>query len=169
MHQFPKSEIGLQKWLQCIGSVHLRSRSKNDLTTEKGSIHNWISHREYKTIKQNKLTYPSEHAVRYFGNIVKESNEYLEKEPHNNNLAKEIKQHILSKYSFDFLNCTVHATLVMEYFVNITIRFTIYNWCNTINKILKGTDVLRLQNEVLPQMQQKALNKYKRKLKIIKR
>lgn len=27
MHQFPKSEIGLQKWLRCIGSVHIRSHS----------------------------------------------------------------------------------------------------------------------------------------------
>lgn len=40
-------------------------------------------------IKNNKLTYPSEHAVRIFGNIVDESNKYLEHNAHKSNIKKK--------------------------------------------------------------------------------
>ncbi|RVE42444.1 hypothetical protein evm_012901 [Chilo suppressalis] len=47
---------------------------KNDLASkesnvDKHSLNNWISIREYKSIKTKKLTYPSEQAVRLFGLI----------------------------------------------------------------------------------------------------
>lgn len=49
--------------------------------------------REYD---KKRLSYPSEYAVRHFVIIVKETNEYLEKNPEVNLITKEIKEHVLS-------------------------------------------------------------------------
>ncbi|KAL4709942.1 hypothetical protein ACJJTC_003905 [Scirpophaga incertulas] len=138
---------------------------KTSLTSKKSSIHDWISQREYNEAKDN-LIYPSEGAVRYFGTVIKETNEYLEQNPHHNKIATRIKDIILSKYSFDFFDCAEHKNVILHHFINIVIRFTIINWCSIINKILKGTDVFRLQKRSdLPPMQKKALEKFKKKLK----
>ncbi|CAK1601421.1 unnamed protein product, partial [Parnassius mnemosyne] len=122
-------------------------------------IHSWISIREYEAIKLKKMTYPAEHAVTMFGLSFKESSEYLELYPQENNISKNIKEKIVSKYSFDFLSCQEHPSL--EYFLGLTIRLAVYNWCYTVNKILKGTDVLRLEGKNLPPMTKKALVKFK--------
>lgn len=67
---------------------------------------------------------------------------------------------------FECLNCESHKDMVTECFLEYTLRLVIFNWCNLINKILKGTDVSRLAiNSHLPAMQLKAYNKYKTKLK----
>lgn len=66
---------------------------------------------------------------------------------------------------FDFLSCESHRDIITEYFLEYTLRLAIFNWCNIINRILKGTDVSRLANKHLPAMQLKAFNKYKTKLK----
>lgn len=39
------------------------------------------------------------------------------------------------------------------------------NWCAVINKILRGTDIVRLQNRNLPKIQKMALEKFNKKLK----
>ncbi|CAH0406564.1 unnamed protein product [Chilo suppressalis] len=138
---------------------------KNSLTTRNlTNIHDWISHREYTKAK-NRLHYPSEGAVRCFGTIINESNEYLEIKGHETNIAKNIKEVVISKYSFDFIVCTEHKLLVIDNFVNLVIKFAIINWCRTINKILKGTDIFRLSNRSLPMTQKMALEKYNKKLK----
>lgn len=137
--------------------------SQSLTTKEPTAVHKWVSQREYNSQK-NRLNYPSESAIRCFGAVVKETNEYLEQKPHENNISCNIANHILSKYSFDFIDCTKHKNKVLEHFVGVTIRFTILNWCNIINKIIKGTDIARL-NKDLPAMQRKALLKFKTKLK----
>lgn len=142
--------------------TNLTSRESN---FEKESVNNWISYKEYKSIKQNKLTYPSEQAVRFFGTITQEANKYLENKPHKKNIIENIKNEIKSKYLFDFLTCEIHKDAMSECFYSLTLRLAVFNWCNVINRILKGTDVSRLNNIALPQMQLKAFNKYKSKLK----
>lgn len=141
------------------------SLSTKESNYEKDSIHNWISYKEFKSIKQNKLAYPSEYAVRFFGNITLEANTYLEKQPQKNSLIKSLMNIIKSKYSFDFLKCELHKDEVADFFLALTLRLAVFNWCNIINRILKGTDVCRLQNRILPSMQLKAYTKYKTKLK----
>lgn len=131
---------------------------------EKSGINNWISFREFKSIKDRKLTYPSEYAVRLFGDITKFTNDYLEENPQRKDILKYLKQ-CMSNYTCDFLDCDQHKNFVRDYFFNLTLRLSLFNWCNIINKILKGTDVIRLQNKVLPPMQAKALNKYKTRLR----
>ncbi|XP_049701000.2 uncharacterized protein LOC126055534 isoform X1 [Helicoverpa armigera] len=136
----------------------------NSMTSERGDIHDWISHREYNKARKV-LKYPSEAAVRCFGTVVRETNEYLEINAHNNQVAKKISDHIFAKYSFDFIDCTEHKSVLLTHFIVLTVRFTIMNWCNILNKILKGTDVSRLQEKDLPAMQKKAFEKFKKKLK----
>lgn len=75
-------------------------------------------------IKNNKLTYPSEHAVRIFGNIVDESNKYLEHNAHKSNIKKkkkQITQNVMSKYSFDFINCKIHRDLARQTFISVSV------------------------------------------------
>lgn len=130
------------------------------------SVNNYISFKEYKAINLKKLTYPSVQAVRVFGDIIKKSNKYLEEQPQKKNLSIFLKNYIQPKCLFDFLDCDLHRDAVSEYFVGLSLRLTIFNWCNVINKILKGTDVSRLDRILeLPKMQLKAFNKYKTRIK----
>lgn len=140
-------------------------RCQKDFTTTELNVHKWISTREYDSLKKNKLTYPSVHAVRSFGYIIKESNEYLERNAYKNNICKEIKQILMSKYSFDFTKCELHRDAAREYFIKVSITLCIFNWCNIINRILKGTDIFRLNRINLPFMQAQAFKKFKTKLK----
>ncbi|KAJ8715732.1 hypothetical protein PYW07_010214 [Mythimna separata] len=156
----------IRKILQKIKCLHCEENlTSRESSYDKNTVNNWISFREFKSIKQKKLTYPSENAVIFFGNIMEEANKYLESQPERRSVIKNIKNHIKSKYLFDFINCELHKDAVSECFLGLTLRLAVFNWCNIINKILKGTDVFRLANKTLPQMQAKALNKFKSKLK----
>lgn len=146
-------------------NVTCRGCKSSFTTSEITSIHDWISCREYNKAKKNSLSYPSEGIVRSFGAIVTETNEYLEHSGHENNISENIKAVIMSKYSFDFVHCAEHKTLLVSHFVDLTVRFSIVNWCNTINKILKGTDIHRLHGRDLPPTQKKAFDKFKKKLR----
>lgn len=149
-----------------INKIKCRVCEKNLTSPEIKTIHNWISYREFKSIKQKKLTYPSEYAVRLFGKITEKANMYLETIPHERDLIKNIKRQIKSNKSmFDFLNCDNHKHIVTEYFLEYCLRLAIYNWCLIINRILKGTDVSRLAKSQLPAMQLQAFNKFTTKLK----
>ncbi|KAJ2937540.1 hypothetical protein O0L34_g19047 [Tuta absoluta] len=132
---------------------------------DKQSVNNWISFREFKSVKKLKLAYPTEHAVRLFSCIIDEANRYLECHPNTKKIKQHIKSSIASKYTIDFLSCGSHKKEVINYFLDLTLNLCIHNWCSTINRILKGTDISRLENKNLPPMQLKALNKYKTKLK----
>lgn len=130
------------------------------------SIHDWIGHREYSAAQKKRLKYPSEGAVRCFSTVITETNDYLEHNGHQNKLSFNIKNNIQNKYSFDFIDCAEHKRQILDNFIDVTVRFTIINWCNCINKILKGTDILRLmRRQCLPNMQKKALEKFKKKIK----
>lgn len=101
--------------------------------------------------------------MRYFSSIVKETNEYLDKHANNQNICKNIIDEIKSKYSFE-IECHKHGEALLQYFQIVTIKLTVFNWCSIINKILKGIDNVRLKDP-LPHMQNKAIQKYKKKLK----
>ncbi|KAI8436197.1 hypothetical protein MSG28_004268 [Choristoneura fumiferana] len=75
------------KCRQC--ETNLTSAESN---LEKNGINNWISFREFKSIKDRKLTYPSEYAVRLFGDITKFTNDYLEDNPQRKDILKYIKK-----------------------------------------------------------------------------
>ncbi|XP_063623639.1 uncharacterized protein LOC134804659 [Cydia splendana] len=136
---------------------------RKSLTTKEGAIHKWIHQREYDAATK-RLTYPSRGAVRCFGTIIKETNGFLEHRAHELNLTAKIMEKILFNNPFSFFKCTTHRE-ILSYFISVTVKFSITNWCNNINKILKGTDIVRIKNRTLPAMQQKAFLKYKKRLR----
>lgn len=138
----------------------------NVTVTENNDIHRWITHREYKTLKQRKLTYPSENAVRYFSSIIHETNMHLETNAHELNLSIEIKKKLLEKYNFDDIGCDIHKYSARNAFLQIAIKLAIFNWSNVINRILKGKDIIRLEmRSNLYPMQKQALLKFKKRFK----
>lgn len=137
---------------------------KSTTTQNISAVHRWIQEKEYKTGKEQKLCYPSEPIVRLFGNIMSETNEYLEKSPNSYNIKGSLMDLIKSKYSLDFFACELHKLQLTECFIDATLKLSIHNWCSTINKILRGVDIVRLKQN-LPAMQKKALLKYTKKLK----
>ncbi|KAL0870915.1 hypothetical protein ABMA27_004745 [Loxostege sticticalis] len=150
---------------ECLKKVKCVDCKKCLTQKNQSAVHKWISHREFKNFKNNeKLTYPSEDAVRYFSYIVKETNEYLDANPNTNNICEKIYKET-SKYSFDFLKCLTHKRAIHQYFVLITSKLCVINWCSIINKILRGVDIARLNKNTITCMQNKALEKYKKKLK----
>lgn len=153
-----------------LSKVNNCAQCEKNLTTSEShcapsEIQNWVKLKEYESLKVKKLTYPSEQAVRLFGVCTEETNKYLEYAPQKNNIKKKIKENIKSKYLFDFFSCEVHKSITSDLFLELAVKLCIFNWCNIINRILKGTDVFRLQNKTLPLIQNKAFIKYKTKLK----
>lgn len=149
-----------------LNRVNCKDCRSNLTVNESSEVHKWISHREFKQYTQKKLTYPAEPIVRYFGTIFDETKLYLEQKPHIPNLSQNIEDSIKKKCSFEHISCQNHKDEVIHALLNISIRLCIHNWCSIINKILKGTDVIRLESRNnLPEMQRKALNKYKKKFK----
>lgn len=136
------------------------SDCKKALTVQQsGNVHNWIDCREYNKSRR-KLIYPSEQSITNFGQILKRTNECLEQFSSQPNISKTIFNSIISKCNFN-IPCIDHKEYIINSFVKITIKLAIHNWCNIINKILKGTDIERLRNKSnISVMQQKALEKY---------
>ncbi|XP_041975781.1 uncharacterized protein LOC121730708 [Aricia agestis] len=141
---------------------------KRQLTTsENETIHNWISQKEYKSCtNKRKLSYPSGKAVRCFGTVMDRANQYLEKKAYEKNVYKGIIKNIEAEVFTDLVDCTMHQNIVKQYFMNVAVRFTIFNWCNNINKILRGVDIYRIKNKSdLPYFQKLAYEKFLKKLK----
>lgn len=138
---------------------------KKDLTsTNESDVHKWVSQKEYKS--RRGLIYASEHFVMLFGTIFKETNLFLDSNAHKHNLATKICNIVQKKCAFEFIKCQKHKNYIIQAFMSITTKLAIHNWCNIINKILKGTDIVRLENmSSKPAMQAKALEKFKKKLK----
>lgn len=157
----------LQKIKCACCEENLTSRELN--YCDNNTINDWISFREYKSVKERNLTYPTKNVVRLFGIIIEEAKQYLKNKPERNPVIKILKIISNRKYLFDFINCELHKDAIFECFLEFTLGLTVFNWCNVINKILKGMDgkdVSRLESKpLLPQMQLKALNKFKTKLK----
>lgn len=137
---------------------------ENEANTSINEVNMLIKYKEYNKIS-NKLTYPAESAVRAFGIINLEANKYLEERAHDKDVIKNLKNILKSRNLFASMGCDEHREALAEHFMVLTLRLTVFNWCNIINKILKGTDISRLENKSLPNMQNKAFVKYKTKLK----
>lgn len=152
---------------KCLYKIKCAECKSNLCQKELSTAHTWILEKEFKGFKNDKnLIYPTENALRIFGSIVKEANEYLEIKAHLPNVIYSIKNIIKEKYSFDFLKCDEHKNILLNYFLYICIKLTFINLCSVVNKILKGTNIDRLKSvHKIPYMQNKALQKYKKKLK----
>lgn len=108
------------------------------LANSKENIHEWILHREYKKCTRNNLAYPSKRFLFLYRDISNGIHNNLNLYSHKNNVGKILKHDILSKISIKWLGCTIHKQSVQDFFMRLIMRVHIHNWCNIINKILKG-------------------------------
>ncbi|KOB58176.1 Uncharacterized protein OBRU01_25471, partial [Operophtera brumata] len=75
--------------------------------------------------------------------------------------VQDITNEILKKIflDFDFLKCEEHKNEMIDYVINLSCRFFIYNYCKDINKILIGKRDL---NDDEDTFQMKAIKHYRK-------
>ncbi|KAL0859098.1 hypothetical protein ABMA27_010940 [Loxostege sticticalis] len=121
-------------------------------------IHSWICHRERSSLKGKNLNYPTPKFVQIFRELVKCINRYLDNFAHRPDVVKNIRLHFLNSIDVEFLGCAQHHS---QLFMIIVCRVQIHNWCNSINKILRGSFSEKLSPHLKSPMQAMALKKYK--------
>lgn len=96
----------------------------------------YIKYREYAGKRW--LCSPTDAVVQCISAIQDITNTII-KECIDQNCTKEfIKTYLITLLEFDFLNCLEHKEEIIQYLVNSTSRFFLYNYCKDINKILNG-------------------------------
>ncbi|KAF9408378.1 hypothetical protein HW555_011915, partial [Spodoptera exigua] len=102
------------------------------------NFHKWIMHREYKQLKNSNLAYPSKQFLILYRDIANLIHSYLIQYAHLKSTGKNIKKEINKNLKFDWLGCSKHKKITSEYLISLILRLQIHNWCNIINKILRG-------------------------------
>ncbi|KAF9407962.1 hypothetical protein HW555_012193, partial [Spodoptera exigua] len=92
------------------------------------NFHKWIMHR----------TYPSKQFLILYRDIANLIHSYLNQYAHLKSTGKNIKKEINKNLKFDWLGCSKHKKITSEYLISLILRLQIHNWCNIINKILRG-------------------------------
>ncbi|KPJ19999.1 hypothetical protein RR48_01231 [Papilio machaon] len=107
-------------------------KCKNELISNNQS--EYIRYREYAG--KQWLCSPSDSLLRCISSLQDINNTILRKNLEKNNLKELIKTIIFSTTEFEFLNCEIHKEKIVDYLVNLSCRFFIYNYCKDINKII---------------------------------
>lgn len=94
--------------------------------------------REYKKGKTY-LTYPSSKLVIIFSKIQDVITHIIKKNPMSPNIKVLLKTYLYTELDFDFLDCEMHKSQVIEIILELSCNFFIYNWCRDVNKIINGT------------------------------
>ncbi|XP_063822851.1 uncharacterized protein LOC135072744 [Ostrinia nubilalis] len=117
-----------------------RECSETYTQTKIDVFHKWIEQREYNLLKHRNLAYPSKKFLILYRDISGLIHDNLNKYAHKKCVKKHLKLDILKKFNVNWLGCTQHNTEVQEWFLNLIIRMHVHvhNWCNILNKILKG-------------------------------
>ncbi|KAL0849398.1 hypothetical protein ABMA28_013697 [Loxostege sticticalis] len=144
----------LKKYFKC------QACNQTMITQDVSSIHSWITHRERGLLKGKNLQYPTPKFVQIFRDLIKFINTYLANFAHNPEVVKNIRNIFLNSVDIDSLGCAQHRSDLVNQFVTIICRMQIHNWCNSINKILRGSLIEKLSSQ-LNSMQALALKKYK--------
>lgn len=126
----------------------------------KENFHEWIVQREYKKLKNSNLAYPAKAFLILYRDISAFIHSTLNKCAHIKGIGTHIKNGILSLFDFCWLGCTKHKKVLIDYCVRLVLRVHIHNWCNTINKILRG-DIEEKYVMKMNDPQIMAYNKYK--------
>lgn len=144
-----------------IRKINCKLCRKSMLTDRLTDIHKWISHRERTLLKGKNLKYPNSHFVMLFRNLIAHINTYLESSSHRPHIVKNIRTDFLKSADVAWLGCTQHHSELLNQFIILVCRLQIHNWCNTINKTLRGSFSERLTYFMTTPMQQLALKKYR--------
>ena len=57
---------------------------------------------------------------------------------HTLNLKATLITIVSEQINLNILKCPLHEQQFSQIFLNFTIKFLIFNWCNSVNKILNG-------------------------------
>ncbi|KAL0830050.1 hypothetical protein ABMA28_003508 [Loxostege sticticalis] len=123
-------------------------------------IHTYIHHREYKSLKNNNLVYPSERFLILYRNCSQFVHDHLNQYCHMRLITKHLKISMMSNMSVSWLGCAIHSNCLIELFIKYIVRLHTHNWCNIINKILKG-DIPEKYVTKMREPQRLAMLKYK--------
>ncbi|KAJ2945276.1 hypothetical protein O0L34_g9353 [Tuta absoluta] len=145
-----------------LAKFKCQSCKRSLLTNDHSSIHSWIEHRERSLLRGTNLKYPKPELVVVFRTLIDKINEFLNNSPHRPNVMKNIKAEFLNTTTtVHWIGCQQHHKDALNFFITLTCRIQIHNFCTTINKILKGSYSEDLINPNLA-MQKLALEKYKK-------
>lgn len=131
------------------------------------NIHTYITLREYKSLKYNNLCYLNAKFLILYRDISQLIHNYLDIHCYESNIKSKLIKKIFTTLKFSWLGCSIHNNIVKTTCVNAMIRLQVHNWCNIINKILKG-DIVAKYVEKMGQPQKQALKKYKLRKKYFK-
>lgn len=130
--------------LQFVSGYFVKKAQKNVSRNCTECHKNMVASQENEYIKCREyagrrwLVSPSESLVSCISAVQDINNEILKKNLYISNIKEVIKTLILMFINFDFLNCENHKDKLIDYLINLSCRFFIYNYCKDINKILKG-------------------------------
>lgn len=100
-------------------------------------MYKYIRLKEY-TKNKKWLCYPSACLVACFQEIQDATVAFLQSECFKVNLKQRIKMFIEVFIEFNFIDCQIHRTRLIECFVDTSINIIIYSWCRSVNRILEG-------------------------------
>lgn len=172
--QARKEKIRVHASAFTAGYVSRKLLSKNSCRTCKDSIlasdvsniHDWISARERRGLKGRNLRYPNSQFTSLFQLLIETINSYLESSAQKRFVVGNIRAIFLRCAVVDWLGCQQHHSELLNQFIILVCRLQIHNWCNSINKIIRGVCVEKLSWSLdLTNMQTLALKKYKSRLK----
>lgn len=121
----------------------------------------FIKHREYDMLKNDNLVYPNEKFLIMYRDTSSFIHNYLNQNGHMKNIASRLSNELNNFLTLLWLGCCPnHRELLKSNLINYIIRLHVHNWCNIINKILKG-DVAEKNVSKMADIQKVALLKYK--------
>ncbi|XP_048487611.1 uncharacterized protein LOC105392797 isoform X2 [Plutella xylostella] len=145
---------------QLIKKIPCTDCRKTMLTTEITDVHDWVTQRERRLLKGRNLKYPNTKFIILFRKLVTCINQYLEYHSHQKSVVKYIKVEFLKSADVSWLGCSQHCRELLDMFVSLVCRVQIHNWCNCINKIMKGSFLGKMSSSSMTPMQEIAFKKY---------
>ncbi|XP_052745477.1 uncharacterized protein LOC128199528 isoform X2 [Bicyclus anynana] len=126
------------------------------------NIYAYIKFREYEMLKNDNLAYPSENFIMMYRDGSNLIHKYLNKNACEKNIGKNLKKMLNKSLRFSWLGCcSSHTEILKSVFFNSIIRLHVHNWCNIINKILKG-DIKQKYVSKMADIHKSAYEKYKK-------
>lgn len=140
-------------------TIDCQSCLQTYVSSSKEEHHAYIQYREYKRLKHNNLQYPTEMFLKLYREASVMIHNFLNSNCFKRNVGTDLHCK-LSQLRISWLGCAEHGNIVKRIFLTTVIKLHIHNWCNIINKILKG-DIEEKYASKMEEPQKLAYKKYK--------
>lgn len=145
----------MTKSLDCQSCLKTYVSSSNEK-----NIHTFINYRDYKSLKNKNLCYPNETFLILYRDASTYIHNYLNENCFKRYVFRNLSSQLYKYLKFSWLGCAKHFNIIKNIFLKYVIRLHVHNWCNIINKILKG-DIEEKYVSKMEIPQKLALKKYK--------